>query len=53
MDEEAARQLLSKYDDSTKLFSLAGTQCWCRLVETHSLESDSFGIDIETVGLLS
>jgi endonuclease YncB( thermonuclease family) len=39
MDEEAARQLLSKYDNSTKLFSLAGTRCWCRLVELHDADT--------------
>lgn len=39
MDEEAARQVLSKYDNSTKLFSLAGIQCWCWLVENHDADT--------------
>jgi hypothetical protein len=33
MDREQAIEILSKFDNSTKLFSLAGMQKWARLVE--------------------
>lgn len=35
MDKEQATNILSKYDSSTKLFSLAGMDTWCRLVELY------------------
>jgi endonuclease YncB( thermonuclease family) len=33
MNKEQATELLSKYDNSTPLFSLAGMKTWCRIVE--------------------
>lgn len=33
MDREQAIEILSKFDNSTKLFSLAGMRTWARLVE--------------------
>lgn len=39
MNKEQAIEILSKYDDSTKLFSLAGTQTYCRVVGMHDLDT--------------
>lgn len=39
MDKEQAAQLLSKYDDSTKLFSLAGLKTYARVVGMHDLDT--------------
>lgn len=35
MNKEQATEILSKYDSSTPLFSLAGMETWCRLVELY------------------
>jgi endonuclease YncB( thermonuclease family) len=39
MDKEPATKLLSQYDNTTKLFSLAGLRTWCRPVEMYDADT--------------
>ena len=39
MNKEEATKLLSQYDNTTKLFSLAGIKTWCRCVEMYDADT--------------
>jgi endonuclease YncB( thermonuclease family) len=41
MNREQATELLSKFDSTTKLFSLAGLKTYCQLVSLHDLDTIS------------
>lgn len=39
MNKDEANDLLSKYDNSTKLFSLAGLKTWARLTQMYDADT--------------